>query len=54
MQGFADRIVLLLTNGMSVEGAEGYCVRQAGCDPDAAGGIVTEARQRITVAAGRR
>ena len=46
-----DRLVLLLTNGMTIETAEGYCVRQAGCDPDAARRIVAEARQRITVAA---
>ncbi len=46
-----DRLVLLLTNGMSVESAEGYCVRQAGCDLDAARRTVADARQRITVAA---
>ena len=45
-----DRIVLLLTNGMSVEAAEGYCVKQ-GQDLDAARRTVADARQRITVAA---
>jgi len=46
-----DRLVLLLTNGMSVEAAEGYCVRQGGMDLDTARRTVAEARQRITVAA---
>ena len=49
--GLRDRIVLLLTNGMSVEAAEGYCVRQGGCDLDTARRTVAEARQRITIAA---
>lgn len=46
-----DRIVLLLTNGMSVEAAEGYCARQGGMDMDTARRTVADARQRITVAA---
>lgn len=46
-----DRLVLLLTNGMSIEAAEGYCVRQADCDLNSAKRVVAEARQRITVAA---
>ena len=49
--GLRDRIVLLLTNGMSVEAAEGYCIRQGGCDLDTARRTVAEARQRITIAA---
>ncbi len=49
-QSSLDRIVLLLTNGMSVEAAESYCLTQ-GLDPDAARRVVAEARQRITVAA---
>ena len=40
-----DRMVLLLTNGMTIEAAEDYCVCQAGCDPDAARRIVAEAAQ---------
>jgi hypothetical protein len=48
MQG---RIVLLLVGGMSTEAAEGYCVRNCGMDAEAARRTVTEARQRITVAA---
>jgi len=51
MPGIRDRLVLLLTNGMSVEAAEGYCVRQGGMDLDTARRTVAEARQRITVAA---
>ena len=46
-----DRVVLLLTNGMTVEAAEGYCVKQGGLDSGAAARLVAEARQRITVAA---
>jgi hypothetical protein len=46
-----DRLVLLLTNGMSVEAAEGYCIRQGGMDLDAARRTVADARQRITIAA---
>ena len=46
-----DRIVLLLTNGMTVEAAEGYCLQQGRMDLDAARRTVAEARQRITVAA---
>ena len=46
-----DRLVLLLTNGMSIEAAEGYCIRQGGLDLDAARRTVADARQRITVAA---
>ena len=45
-----DKIVLLLTNGMSVEAAEGFCIRQ-GQDSDTARRTVADARQRITVAA---
>ena len=51
MPGLRDRLVLLLTNGMSVEAAEGYCVRQGAMDLDTARRTVAEARQRITVAA---
>ena len=46
-----DRVVLLLTNGMSVEAAEGYALKQGNLDADAARRLVAEARQRITVAA---
>jgi hypothetical protein len=31
-----DRIVLLLTNGMTAEAAEGYCIRQGRLNADAA------------------
>jgi hypothetical protein len=44
-------VVLLLTNGMSVEAAEGYALKQGNLDADAAHRLVAEARQRITVAA---
>jgi hypothetical protein len=46
-----DRVVLLLANGMTVEAAEAYCVRQGSMDSGAAALLVAEARQRITVAA---
>ena len=45
-----DRVVLLLTNGMSAEAAEGYCVQQ-GQPVESARQIVLDARQRITIAA---
>ena len=45
-----DRVVLLLTNGMTVEAAESYCISQRQ-DLDTARRTVSEARQRITVAA---
>jgi hypothetical protein len=45
-EAIRDRIVLL-TSGMSAKAAEGYCVRQGNLDADAAGRLVTEARQRI-------
>ena len=45
-----DRIVLLLTNGMSIEAAESYCIK-TGMDRDAARQAVAEARKRITLAA---
>ncbi len=48
---FQDRLVLLLTNGMSIEAAEGYCTRQGGMDADAARQAVAEARKRLTIAA---
>ena len=35
-----DRLVLLLTNGMTIEAAEGYCVRQDGMNLDTAGRTV--------------
>jgi hypothetical protein len=50
-ESLQDRVVLLLTNGMSVEAAEGYAVKQGSLDADAAHRLVAEARQRITVAA---
>jgi hypothetical protein len=50
-ESLRDRIVLLLTNGMSVEAAEAYAVKQGSLDADAAHRLVAEARQRITVAA---
>jgi len=50
-ESLRDRVVLLLTNGMTVEAAEGYCVKQGGLDSGAAARLVAEARQRITVAA---
>lgn len=50
-ESLRDRVVLLLTNGMSVEAAEGYCVKQSTLDAEAARRLVSEARQRITVAA---
>jgi hypothetical protein len=50
-ESLRDRVVLLLTNGMSVEAAEGYCVKQGSMDAEAARRLVAEARQRITVAA---
>jgi hypothetical protein len=50
-ESLRDRVVLLLTNGMSVEAAEGYCVKQGTLDAEAARRLVAEARQRITVAA---
>ena len=31
-ESLRDRVVLLLTNGMTVEAAEGYCVKQGGLD----------------------
>lgn len=49
-QTLQDRVVLLLTNGMSVEAAEAFCVR-SGKELEAAKRIVAEARKRITVAA---
>ena len=48
---FRDRLLLLLTNGMSIEAAVGYCVQQSWMDLDTARRTVAEARQRITVAA---
>ena len=45
-----DRVVLLLTNGMTVEQAEGYCLQQ-GRAPDEARSLVAEARKRLTRAA---
>jgi len=48
-QQMRDRIVLLLTNGMSIEAAGSYCIRQGGMDVDTARRTVAEARQRITV-----
>jgi len=50
-ESLRDRVVLLLTNGMTVEAAEGYCQKQGGLDSGAAARLVAEARQRITVAA---
>jgi len=50
-ESLRDRVVLLLTNGMSVEAAEGYCIKQGSLDAEAARRLVSEARQRITVAA---
>ena len=50
-ESLRDRVVLLLTNGMSVEAAEGYCIKQGTLDPEAARRLVSEARQRITIAA---
>lgn len=49
-QALQDRVVLLLTNGMSLEAATAYCVREAG-DAVSAERIVADARKRITVAA---
>lgn len=49
--GLNDRILLLLTNGMTIEAAEGYCMRQAGLDLDAARRTVAQARKKLTVAA---
>jgi hypothetical protein len=46
-----DQVVLLLTNGMTVEAAEGYAAKTGALDPDSARRIVAEARKRITVAA---
>jgi len=45
-----DKIVLLLTNGMTVEAADSFLVRQ-GQEPVEAARIVSDARKRITVAA---
>ena len=50
-EGLRDRVVLLLTNGMTVEAAEGYAAKQGSLDADAARRLVAEARKRITVAA---
>ena len=50
-ESLRDRVVLLLTNGMTVEAAEGYCVKHGGLDADAARRLVAEARKRLTVAA---
>jgi hypothetical protein len=50
-ESLRDRVVLLLANGMTVEAAEAYCVRQGSLDLSAAARLVAEARQRITVAA---
>ena len=49
-QVLQDRVVLLLTNGMTVGAAESYC-QQQGQDPETAGRTVAEARKRITIAA---
>jgi len=50
-ESLRDRVVLLLTNGMTVEAAEGYAAKQGSLDADAARRLVAEARKRITVAA---
>lgn len=46
----ADKIVLLLVNGMTVEAATGFCLK-SGLTPEQAGEAVRVARKRITVAA---
>jgi hypothetical protein len=45
-----DQVTLLLINGTPVDAVVGFCF-QRGLDPDAAKGVVAEARKRITVAA---
>jgi hypothetical protein len=50
-EALQDRVVLLLTNGMSAEAAEAYCLKQDGLDAEAARQVVAAARKRITVAA---
>jgi hypothetical protein len=45
-----DAVVLLLTNGMTVDAAESFC-QSKGLDLDSARRTVAEARQRITIAA---
>jgi hypothetical protein len=50
-ESLRDRIVLLLANGMTVDAAEGYCIKSGNLDPETARRLVAEARQRITVAA---
>ncbi|HUU59386.1 MAG TPA: hypothetical protein VMZ50_07575 [Phycisphaerae bacterium] len=46
-----DRIVLLLTNGMTVEAAEAYCASNLRMDAETARLTVQDARGKITVAA---
>jgi hypothetical protein len=46
-----DKIVLLLTNGMTVESAEAFASQLPGMNLDQARRTVAEARKRITVAA---
>ncbi len=49
--GPRDQVVMLLTNGMSVDAAAGMLVKQHGMSPAEAQECVAEARQRIAVAA---